>query len=248
MGVRLELLAHLGDRAEEVGTGAVHLVDERDAGNAVLVGLAPDRLGLGLHAGNRAEHGDRAVEHAQRALHLGGEVNVSRSINDVDTLLDALPRAAGSVPSAGNGGGGDRDATLALLLHPIGHGRPLVHLAHLVDGARIEKDALGRRRLARIDVRGNSDVPGPLQRERPIRRVHRSKLGLFSDDLEIGGSGHGIATNCITSGGGRRHGWPAPSCACLPSSSQPSQCCCRHRRSPRRAHRASARPCGCRRR
>ena len=40
---------------------AVHLVDERNARNAILVGLTPDRLGLRLNAAHRAEHRHRAV-------------------------------------------------------------------------------------------------------------------------------------------------------------------------------------------
>src|SRR3712207_7976867 len=52
----------------EVGPDAVHLVDVGDPRDAVLVGLAPDRLGLRLDAGDRVEQRDRAVEHAQRAL------------------------------------------------------------------------------------------------------------------------------------------------------------------------------------
>ena len=58
------------DDAHEVRADAIHLVDEGDARNAVLVGLTPDRLGLRLDAADRAEHGDGAVENAQRALHL----------------------------------------------------------------------------------------------------------------------------------------------------------------------------------
>ena len=72
------------DGAEEVGADAVHLVDEADAGDAVLVGLAPDRLGLRLDAGHGVEHGDGAVEHAQRALDLDGEVDVAGRVDDVD--------------------------------------------------------------------------------------------------------------------------------------------------------------------
>ena len=48
--VRAEALLDLLDDAQEVRAGAVHLVDERDARHAVLVGLAPDRLGLRLDA------------------------------------------------------------------------------------------------------------------------------------------------------------------------------------------------------
>src|ERR1019366_3832343 len=119
------------------GADPVHLVDEGDARDAVLVGLAPDGLRLGLHAGDGVEHGDGAVEHAEGALDLGGEIHVSWRINNIYTLLDPLPGPAGGVPGAGDGGGGDRDAALALLLHPIRDGGAVVHLAHLVDGAGV---------------------------------------------------------------------------------------------------------------
>ena len=66
------------DDLVEVGAGAVHLVDERKARHGVLVGLAPDGLGLRLHAADRAQHEHRAVEHAQRTLDFDGEVDVSR--------------------------------------------------------------------------------------------------------------------------------------------------------------------------
>ena len=59
--------------------GAVHLVDEDETRNAVLVGLAPHRLGLRLDAADRAQHGARAVEHAQAALDLDREIDVARA-------------------------------------------------------------------------------------------------------------------------------------------------------------------------
>ena len=140
---------HRLDRALEVGAGAVHLVDEGDARDAVLVGLAPDRLGLGLDAGHGVEDRDGAVEHAQRALHLDREVHVAGRVDDVDAVV---------LPEGGGGGGGDRDAALLLLLHPVHHGGALVDLAHLVGSAGVEEDALGRRRLAGVDVRHDPDV------------------------------------------------------------------------------------------
>ena len=60
-----------------VAADLVHLVDEAQAGHAVTVGLAPHRLRLGLHAFLAVEHRDRAVEHAQRAFHFDGEVDLS---------------------------------------------------------------------------------------------------------------------------------------------------------------------------
>ena len=152
-------------RVHRVRAGLVHLVDEADPRNLVLVGLPPHRLRLRLHTGDRVEAGHRAVQHAQRTLHLGGEVHVARRIDDVD---------ADVLPGAGGRGGGDGDAALLLLLHPV-HGRSaLVHLADTVRDARIEEDALGRRRLAGVDVRHDPDVPATIQRYSACHGVYLS--------------------------------------------------------------------------
>ncbi len=137
----------------EVGAGAIHLVDVGDARHVILVGLAPDGLGLRLHACDRVEQRDRSVEHAQGALHLDGEIDVARGVDDVDAMV---------VPLGGGGSGGDRDATLLLLFHPVHHRGALVNLADLVRAARVIEDALGRRGLARVDVGHDPDVSGSL--------------------------------------------------------------------------------------
>ncbi len=145
----------------EVGADAVHLVDEHDARHRVAVRLAPHRLGLGLHAADRVEQGDGAVEHAQAALHLDGEVHVARRVDDVDAVL--LPQAR---PEGGGGSRGDGDAALLLLLHPVHRGRAVVHLTQLVGAARVVQDALGRSRFPGIDVGHDADVPNPVERRR----------------------------------------------------------------------------------
>jgi len=154
------VLHHLDD-VVEVRADAVHLVDERDARNDVLVGLAPHRLGLGLDAAHGAEHGDRAVEDAQRALDLDGEVHVAGGVDDVDAVV---------APVAGGGGGGDRDAALPFLLHPVHRGGAFVHLAHAVDAAGIKEDALGQGGLAGVDMRHDSDVAIHIERRLPRHR------------------------------------------------------------------------------
>ncbi len=59
---RVQSCADRGDGGVQSGTGPVHLGDERDARYAVPVGLPPHRLALRLHARDRVEHRDRAVE------------------------------------------------------------------------------------------------------------------------------------------------------------------------------------------
>jgi len=147
---------------EEGGADAVHLVDEGEARHTVLVRLAPHGLGLRLHPRHGVIHHARAVEHAQRAFHLDGEINVSGRVDDVDVML-----GVGEVhpfPEAGRRRRRDRDAALLLLLHPVHGGGAVVDLADLVVHARVEQDALGRGRLPGVDVRRDADVPITLDR------------------------------------------------------------------------------------
>ena len=162
-GRRAQAVLHRLDRAEEVGAHAVVLVDVGDARHAVAAGLAPHRLGLRLHAGHGVEHRDRAVEHAQAALDLGREVNVAGRVDDLEAVLLAVGSAAGVLPEARGGGSGDGHAALLLLHHPVHRRGAVVHLADLVGLARVVEDALGRRRLARVDVGHDADVARILQ-------------------------------------------------------------------------------------
>ncbi len=197
-GLGGETVDHHVDAALEVGAHPVHLVDEGDAGNVVLVGLAPDRFRLGLHAGHRVEHRDRPVEDAQGPFDLGGEVDVARSVDDVDPVL---------FPEAGGGRGGDGDPALLLLLHPVHGGGAVVDFTDLVIDSGVEKNPLGRGGLARVDMRGNPDVAGLFE------GGGTSSHDCFSGVLKEG--------RAITSDSGRRPCWPRPSCERRPSSSWP---------------------------
>ncbi len=78
-----------------------------------------------------------------------------RCIYDVNLMI---------APETGNGCGGDSDAALPLLLHPIGDRRTLVHAAHAMGATGVEKHPLGRGRLARVNVGDYSYVARPFQR------------------------------------------------------------------------------------
>ena len=153
-GRRAEPVDHRLNGLEEVGAGAVHLVDERDPRHLVLVGLAPNRLGLRLHAGDRVEDGNRAVEDAQAALDLHRKVHVPGRIDNVDAIVAPLRRRRRRR---------DRDAALLLLRHPVHRRGALVHLAHLVGSAGVVEDPLRRRGLAGVDVRHDPDVADAVQ-------------------------------------------------------------------------------------
>ena len=172
--VGTQLGADIVEHVGEVGASAVHLVHEADAGHLILVGLAPHRLRLGLHAGNTTEHHDGAVEHAQGTLHLSGEVHVPGGIDNVELEVLVLEKLVAALcgqlfPVGRNGSGGNGDATLLLLLHPVGRRRTLVGLADLVDHAGVEQNALGKRGLAAVNVSGDTEVAVALKRCLAVR-------------------------------------------------------------------------------
>src|SRR5262249_27559194 len=80
-GVGSEALANGADDVVKIRAHAVHLVDETDSRDAILVGLTPYGFRLRLHAGDRVEYADRAVQYAQRALHFDGEVHVAGRVD-----------------------------------------------------------------------------------------------------------------------------------------------------------------------
>ena len=111
---------------------------------------------LGLNATHGTKDGDGTVEYPQAALNLDREVNVTRCIDDVDSMfIEMLVHAA---PETGGGGRGDRDAALLFLLHPVHDSSTVVHFANLVRNAGVEKNALGRRRLTGINVSHDADI------------------------------------------------------------------------------------------
>ena len=111
--------------------------------------MAPDRFRLGLHPAHGAEHRHHAIKDPHRALHLNGEVDVARGVDDVDAVV---------FPTGGNGSRRDRDAPFSFLLHPVGDGGAVVHLTHLVNHARIEKNPFGGGGFARVNVGGDPDI------------------------------------------------------------------------------------------
>ena len=111
--------------------------------------LVPHRFRLRLDTADGTKDRDRAIEDAQRALHFRGEVDVARGVDNVDAVVP---------PETGRGRGGDGDASLLLLLHPI-HGRStLVHFTQLVGDAGVVENALRRRCLTGIDVRHDANI------------------------------------------------------------------------------------------
>ena len=140
---------HLTDHAIKVGAQAVHLVDEHQARNRVLVGLTPHGFGLRLHAGHGAEHHHGAVEHAARTFDFSGEVHVSRGVDQIDIKTTPLREHRSC---------GDGDAAFLLFLHPVGRRRAIVYFTDFMLFTGVIEDAFRNGGLARIDVGNDTEI------------------------------------------------------------------------------------------
>src|SRR5690606_22615127 len=107
-------------------------------------------------------HHARAVEHTHRAFDLDREVHVPRGVDDFEAMHGVV--ADHDLPEAGGGGGGERDATLQLLLQPLDRRYAIMHHPELVVDARIEQDTFGGGGFPCVDVRGDTNVAIALDR------------------------------------------------------------------------------------
>jgi len=71
-------------------------------------------------------------------------------IDNIDAMI---------MPLTGGSSRCDGDTALAFLLHPIHGGVAIMDLSHPVHTPRVVEDTLGRRRLARVDMGSDADVP-----------------------------------------------------------------------------------------
>ena len=81
---------------------------------------------------------------------------MSRCVDDVDAMLIVL--VVHSIPETGSSRGGNGDTTFLLLLHPVHNSRTVMHLTNLVRNTGVKQYTFGRGCLARIHVRGNTNI------------------------------------------------------------------------------------------
>src|SRR6185312_7474297 len=154
-GPRIQAIDNGLNRVEEIGSRAIHFVNEADAGHAIFVGLAPDGFRLRLHTGNGIKNGTGSIKNAKTALYLGREIDVAGSINNVDSDVAPLARSRG---------GGDGDTALLLLRHPVHGGSAFMHFTNLVSAAGVIENAFGSSSFTGIDVGHDADIAHFLKR------------------------------------------------------------------------------------
>ncbi len=151
-----EPVAELVERALEAGPLAVELVDEDHPRHAQPGGLAPHRLGLHLHAVDRAHHEHREVDDPQRGTDVAEEVGVAGRVDQVDLV---------ALPLEGRHRERQRDAAALLLGIVVAHRGAVFHPPQPVDRAGAVEQGLHERRLARAPVAHQRHVADLVGRE-----------------------------------------------------------------------------------
>ena len=142
-----EAFLELGEQLRFVGAGRVHFVDEDECGHLIAIEQSPQRFGMALDAVRAGDDEDGVVEHGERTFRFGGEVDVSRSIEQGD----------GEVGRGDDGRlGEDGDAALPFHGVRVEEGVAMVdtsEFAHLASGI---KQGFRQRGLACVHMRQNA--------------------------------------------------------------------------------------------
>ena len=127
--------------------GAIDLVDDDDGCQAHAQRLAEHEFGLRHRSFGGVHQDQRAVDHAENALHLAAEIGVARRVDDIDPRI---------VPNHRGAFGENGDPALALDVVRI-HGA-LGHLLVFAEGAALAQQAIDQGRLAVVDVGDDGDI------------------------------------------------------------------------------------------
>ena len=169
-------LADLVHQVEGVVARPVPLVDHGDDRDAPVPADLEQLHRLRLEALGGVDEHHGGVDRRQHPVGVLGEVGVAGGVDQVDH---------GAAVAELQGGRGDRDAALALDVHPVGHGAAAAVLAVHGAGAGhhpgVQGQGLGERRLAGVGVADHGERPaaGGLRGRlggrgpRHARRAHR---------------------------------------------------------------------------
>ena len=147
--IAFEAFLHHVHNIVEVRAHNVHFIYIGHAGYLVLVRLTPNRFRLRLYAAFRAENGNSAVQHTQRALYFDGEVDVSRRINNIDPV--SKPLGCSCSRSDGN-------AAFLLLLHPVHSRIAFMGLTKFMVASSVKENAFRGRGFACVDMCHNPNI------------------------------------------------------------------------------------------
>src|SRR4051812_25818948 len=124
----------------------VDLVNKANPGHTILVGLAPNSLGLALYTHFAIKHNTSTVQHTQGTLYFYRKVDMPRRVDNVNLVV---------FPIASNGRRNNGDTTLTLLGHPVRSSLALMYGTNFVLQACTVKNTFSSGSLAGVNMGNN---------------------------------------------------------------------------------------------
>ena len=151
-GIERQLCLDFIQYLERIPCLAIHLVHESDDWNVAQAADLEQFERARLDALRGVDHHHRTVDSSQRPVSIVSEILVAWRIEKIENVVAILK---------GHHRSHDRNAALALDLHPVGARLHSVllgfHLAGKLDRAAEQQQLFGQRRLARVRVRNDRE-------------------------------------------------------------------------------------------
>src|SRR5688572_11023585 len=156
-GVNTEHTLDFVQQIERIAARQIELVDEGEHRQPAQLADLEQLAGLRLDALRGVDHHDDAVDGKQRAIGVFAEVLVAGRVEQREVVPAEIEFHRGRR---------DRDAALALDVHPVGHdvavGFPTANRAGQLDGAGVQQQFFGQRGLAGVWVGNDRERAPPL--------------------------------------------------------------------------------------
>ena len=144
---------HLANDLKEISTRTVHFVHISNTRHIVLISLTPYSLRLRFNTTHCTICSNSTIQNTQRALYFSSEVNVSRSINQVDfiSITCIFPTSCSSSRSNGN-------TTFLFLRHPVHCSSTIMYFSNFVSQTRIKQDTFRGCCFSGINVSHDTNI------------------------------------------------------------------------------------------
>ena len=152
-------------RTVKIRAQNVHLIDECHSRYVVSVRLTPYVFRLRLYSTLCTKDAYCAVKYTEWTLNFHRKVNVSRRINNIDTVFQCTRlRFAFFLfrPVTCRSGWCDCNSSLLLLFHPVHGSSSFMSITNFIINTGIIQNTFRKSRLTRIYMSHDTDIPGSL--------------------------------------------------------------------------------------
>ena len=130
-------------------TDFIHFIDVSDTRNLIFIGLTPNSFRLSLNASITIKNHDGTIQNTERALNFGGKIDVSGSIDNINTMI--FPKSSYTSRLNGN-------PPLSFLGHGIGGSSTGVNRTNFVNVTGVKQKSFSGSGFTSIDMGDNTNI------------------------------------------------------------------------------------------